>query len=656
MPTALIVDDNPQDAYLLRCVLAADGFELVEASNGREALQRATERPVDLVISDILMPVMDGFSLCREWKKDPARRRTPFVFYTATYVDKKDEDFALNLGADLFIVKPADPSFLRERLAHVLAKRRSDRVGNGAQGDGEVPILRQYNAVLIHKLEDKLFELERLNQALRIKDLALATSASGILLTAPSGEVSYANPSMARLCGKPGTDLVGQRVERLFVNPEPVVAWLSSSAAPGPVELQLVASAGQPPVWVQVRGHVVTDEGDRRLGLMVSCLDISGEKRLRQELARVQRLEALSLFAAGVAHDFNNLLMSMYAGLDLPEVERLPESERGGDQAMALAAFERAKDLTRRLLTFSKGSTAKRRAVDVSLLLDESVSLALSGSSVRCERRYASSLPSAWGDAGQLAQVFSNLLVNARQAMKDRGTIVVSARVDELPASSGLAAGRYLSIEVKDDGPGIPPDVLPHVFEPYFTTKSEGSGLGLATCQAIVQEHAGRLTVATGPSEGTTFEVLIPSTPEVAEPAPGATPVPARSSTGRILVMDDQVSIQALLQGALERAGHSVVATSNGEQALLEFERARAEGRGFDLVLLDITVRGGMGGVEALAKLRRLEPRVVAIATTGYSDDGAQDDLRTQGFVHVLPKPFLPHELLGTIKAVLSPD
>jgi len=657
VPTVLIVDDNPQNAYLLHCLLAADGYRIVEARNGREALERSAEGQVDLVISDILMPVMDGFSLCREWKSHPERKSIPFVFYTATYVDKKDEEFALSLGADLFLVKPTDPEVLRERVASLMARHRSGQPARTAEPTGEVPLLQQYNAVLVHKLEEKLLQLEKTNQALRIKDLALESSASGILLATPTGRISYANPSMVRLCSGLGFEILGQPLERLFARPETLTGWLSSEQPAGPLELQLSPVPGAASlVWVQVTGHAVTDGEGHRLGYMLSCLDVSEEKRLRQELARIQRLEALGLFAAGVAHDINNLLTAIYVGLDLGDIERTPEADRKEDQEMALAAFERTRDLTRRLLSFSKGSPPERRGVDLRQLLDESLSLALSGSSVRCERHYLSPLPSVMCDPGQLAQVFNNILVNARQATRDRGSVVVSAKELLQQAPGPLVPGRYISIQIQDDGPGIAPEVLPHIFEPYYTTKAGGSGLGLATSQAIVQDHGGRLSVSTREGGGATFEVLIPLSLDAPEPV-SREPSSARgAATGRVLIMDDQAAILALLQRGLERAGHSVVAAGNGEQALLELERERVQGRSFDLAILDLTVRGGMGGVEAFRKLRQVAPNLPAIATTGYSDEAVKQDLLARGFAHVLPKPFLIHELLGTVKAVLSPS
>lgn len=649
MPTVLIVDDNPQDAYLVRCALAGDGFQFLEARNGREALERAREHPVDLVISDILMPVMDGFSLCREWRAQPLRRESPFVFCTATYVDQKDEDLAYGMGADLFLVKPVEPALLRERVAEVMARGRSGRAARETPVENEVPLLQQYNAALIRKLEDKALELEKANHSLRQKDLALASSVSGILLAMPSGRITYANAAMARLCGRPPEALAGTEVTELFAEPGELARWLGAPEA-GPLDAQLApAGPGAEPVWVQVRGHAVVDGRLSKVGVMLSCLDVSEERRLRQQLARVQRLEALSLFAAGVAHDVNNLLTAMYVGLDLGTIEALPEGERTGDREIALAAYERAKELTQRLLRFSRGDPPRRQPVELPPLLDEAVSLALSGSSLRCEKRYAEALPPVLGDRGQLAQVFGNLLLNARQALPEGGTVTVSIE----PVT--LAAGPHLSIQVEDDGPGIAPEVLPHVFEPYFTTKPQGSGLGLATSQAIVQEHGGRIALSTREGVGATFEVLLPVSPQAAAPVRPAGPAEASAPTGRILVMDDQVALQALLQRGLERAGHSVVVVGNGEQALLEHGRARREGRPFDLALLDITVRGGMGGVEALARLRKEDPLLLAIATTGYADDARRDELLGQGFAQVLFKPFLLHELLGTVRAVLAP-
>jgi signal transduction histidine kinase/DNA-binding response OmpR family regulator len=657
MKTALVVDDHPEGIYLLRCLLAADGFSVLEAHNGREALSIAETQNVDVVISDILMPVMDGFSLCRAWRADLRLRAIPFIVYTATYVDKRDEDLALSLGADLFLVKPTEPTVLMARVREVIARRSEHPASQGQPSIEEAPFLQQYSQVLVHKLEDKLTELEKANQALRLKDFALASSSSGILFTGPGGEVSYANPAILRMLDKAADAVLGEPVNALFALHLPFEEWFASRDPQGSPEMQLAAPVDAPrPIWVRVEKHTITNEDHTPLGTMLSCADVTEERRLRQELARVQRLESLSLFAAGVAHDFNNLLMGIFAGLDLDPQIVLTDKDREAHRALARAAFDRARDLTQRLLTFAKRGTAARKATDLRQLLDDSMLLALSGSSIRCDKRYSRTPAIALVDPGQMAQVLSNLLVNARQALNDQGVITVSVAVEDGPSESADRPARVVRMTVADNGPGISPDIIEQIFEPYFTTKKDGSGLGLATSNAIVTEHGGRISVRSRPGKGAIFEVVIPAADSQVAPAPAITG-PIQSGSGRILVMDDEIAIRTLLDRGLSKVGYSVVVVSNGDQAVKEFTRARNEGAPFQLAILDLTVRGGVGGAEALARLRNFDPNLLAIAITGYADEELLPGLHSSGFARMLAKPFMLHELCSTIKAILpSPN
>ena len=641
MKTALIVDDNAEALYLLKCILAADGFRILEARNGKEALERAAGADLDLVVSDILMPVMDGFSLCRSLKNDPRLRSVPFVFYTATYIDKRDEDFALSLGADLFLVKPAEPDVLLGRIKGLLRQPRGP--DKPVPTLSEAPFLEQYNQVLIHKLEDKVAQLERANQELMIKEFALQSSTSGILITDGADRITYINPAMLRLTGRVPAAVLGHAIPPLFAVPTEVVDWLASTA--GPKDFRLAATAESPTeTWLRLESQLVRDHQGKVHGRMVFGSDITGERRLRQELSRIQRLEALSLFAAGVAHDFNNLLMGIFSGLELGTPIKEIGSEAEANRAMALAAFERARELTRRLLTFSKHSGGDRHPVDLRSLLDECLSLSLSGSAITCERRYPDTPAIANVDPGQIAQVFGNLIVNARQAMGDKGAMLV--RIAGAPDA--------IVVGITDNGPGIPEDILPNIFEPYFTTKVEGTGLGLATSQAIIHEHGGRISVRSRPDAGATFEIILPGLPdETPLPVLGPAPRTRSAGMGRILVMDDQLPIQALLVRGLGKQGYTVTVASDGDEALREFRRARDDGREFDLLLFDITIRGGMGGVETIQRIHALKPNVLAIAMTGYADDEVVRDLKQNGFAQVIAKPFLLHELFATIQAVL---
>ncbi|MGC4064027.1 MAG: response regulator [Polyangiaceae bacterium] len=254
MAIALIVDDHAENRYLLRCILSADGFEVLEAAHGQEALEQAKEHEISIVVSDILMPVMDGFALCRAWREDQRLRSVPFVFYTATYTDPRDEAFARSLGADDFIVKPTDPTTLRDRIRVVVAKagRTSGSAAIASEMD-ETPYLKQYNEVLIRKLEDKLAELETANAALLVKEFALASSASGVLLTDLSGTVTYANAAVESILALGAAELVGKNVRTLLRPPEHFQTWFERREGPLAFETRLSVPAMSPEIrWIAV--------------------------------------------------------------------------------------------------------------------------------------------------------------------------------------------------------------------------------------------------------------------------------------------------------------------------------------------------------------------------------------------------------------------
>jgi PAS domain S-box-containing protein len=653
MATALIVDDHAENRYLLRCILMADGYEVLEAAHGQEALTLAKSHEISVIVADILMPVMDGFALCRACREDSALRNIPFVFYTATYTDPRDEAFARSLGADDFIVKPMDPANLRDRIRAAVARvvDVNGPLGTPA-GLGETPYLKQYNEVLIRKLEDKLTELEAANAALVVKDFALASSTSGILLADLAANVTYANPAVERVLDLTSERLIGTNVRGHIRPPENFESWLAAREGALPFETRIVLPSRVPEVrWISVIAQFICSHAGEPVGVMFACADVTEERRLREDLARAQRFEALGQFSAGVAHDFNNLLVAVLAGLEFASSDEIDESERREYRATGLAAVNRAKELTSRLLSFSRSNVAKKRTLDLIRILEESLLLSFSGSGIRCVTHFDANPANVEGDAGQLAQAFGNLFINARQAMGDAGTLTVAVTKEERAREGSKS---YFMIRVCDDGPGISPSVLPQVFEPYFTTKKSGHGLGLATCHAIVRDHEGRISAASEVGKGATFEVWLPESGEIPESSARQVVEDVSHGSGRLLVMDDQVITQALMQRSLERAGYSVVSVANGEQALLEFERARQIDAPFELAILDVTVRGALGGLETLLALRRQGHVLPVVASTGYTDDASQTNLLQCGFDRVLGKPFYVHELLSVVKAALG--
>ena len=379
------------------------------------------------------------------------------------------------------------------------------------------------------------------------------------------------------------------------------------------------------------------------------------ETRLEAELQRSSRLESLGVLAGGIAHDFNNVLTVIMGNLSLAKLD----SSEHPAVAQWLAASEqgvmRARDLTLQLLTFAKGGDPVRKAVVLSEIVRESAEFALHGAKARCEFRFADDLWPADVDKGQIGQVVQNIIINALQAMPDGGIIQITLGnvVVDAGAVPGLAPGRFLKLSIADNGQGIDPEHLPRIFDPYFTTKKQGSGLGLATVYSIVNKHVGRVEVKSTPGEGTTFHVWLPAANRPPDPAIPPDGMPVRLQ-GRVLVMDDEQTIREAATALLERLGLETRAVGDGAAALREYALARDRGQPFDVVILDLTVPGGMGGRETAAKLREMDPQVRAIVSSGYSRDPVLAHYRAHGFLGRVPKPYDFRELANVVHAVMQ--
>jgi two-component system, cell cycle sensor histidine kinase and response regulator CckA len=658
MPNALIVDDNEDNLYLLQCLLSANGFRVTTAFNGKEALDRASQALPDLVISDILMPVMDGFALCRQWKQDPRFRSIPFMFYTATYTDAQDEELALKLGADLFIVKPKDPDEFMQIIQGFIEKHKQGEISNGTNGIAEeATYLQKYNSALVHKLESKLIQLEDANNALRVKDFAIETSMAGMALADLSGTITYVNPSFTKVWGYEAAELTGKHLTMLAKNENTLASVIETLRAQGGWigELDVTRKDGSPFI-ARVAAHTVTGPKNQPICLMISCMDITEYKHLQEERQHTQKMEALSLFAAGIAHDFNNLLTGLSNNLELSQEQLPSDSPAKASLTVAMSVFKRARDLSQSLLAFAKGGSKIREAVDLPDIIRESCALSLSGSGVRFEFYLDEHLALIEANANQLSQVITNIILNARQAMADSGnlTIYASNRRIESEHIGDLPQGEYVVIEFRNSGPGIPNEVLPRIFDPFFSTKPQGSGLGLATSYSIIKNHGGHIQ-ATSPAEGgAVFEIWLPALKGKAPEVNARSEIESRPGTGRILIMDDEESVRSIAQTFLGRAGYDAVSAEDGAIAVEIYRKALQAQAPFDLVILDLTVRGGMGGKEALSELRKIEPRVLALASSGYYDDAAFSQLRQCGFSGLLPKPYSKQELLSIVKAAIS--
>jgi signal transduction histidine kinase/ActR/RegA family two-component response regulator len=382
------------------------------------------------------------------------------------------------------------------------------------------------------------------------------------------------------------------------------------------------------------------------------------EARLHGELARAGKLESLGLLAGGIAHDFNNLLTVLIGNISLIRLDGglTGESAQSLDQAAKAAA--RARDLTQQLLTFAKGGSPLRAAVSLPEIVKEVAEFATRGSKVSCRFDLPADLWPANVDKGQVGQVVQNIVINAIQAMPDGGRVDVALsnqQVDD-EFEGVLAPGRYLRVDIRDHGPGIPQADLTRIFDPYFTTKQQGSGLGLATVHSIVKKHAGHITVDAAPGQGTTFHVWLPAAEAGAVPRSDSVhpaPKPDKGGGARVLVMDDEQFIRDLAGSILKRHGCAVTTVADGAAALREYARGRDDGAPYNLVILDLTIPGGMGGRQTMEELLRLDPGVRAIVSSGYSNDLVLANYQAHGFRGMISKPYDVADFIDTVDRVM---
>jgi len=385
--------------------------------------------------------------------------------------------------------------------------------------------------------------------------------------------------------------------------------------------------------------------------------DISEKKKTEEDIFRARKLESLGVLAGGIAHDFNNLLTAILGNVILSQRHLSPSEKAFERMASAAEAVQRAQELTSQLLTFSRGGTPIKKRASIAELIRDSVIFALRGSNVRHLITVPQDLWLVEVDETQMHRVIHNLAINAGQAMSNGGIFRVQA--ENLDLKKGhllpLKDGPHVRISFRDSGEGIPKEILNKIFDPYFTTKEKGTGLGLATAYSIVRNHGGLMTVRSKVGVGTIFYCYLPAVVRSSDTleADREAIMPRR---GRILVMDDDHLIRHLAREILGSQGFEVFLARDGAEAIAVYQREQQSGSPIDAVIMDLTIPGGMGGKEAIQELRRIDPEAKAIVSSGYSDDPIMGEYEKHGFVGVLRKPYTPSAMTALLEAVLAKD
>jgi len=554
-----------------------------------------------------------------------------------------------------------DPSELRRRAEQRLKIRKSRAEPDPRAADTER---------LLHELEVHQIELEMQNEELEFARTQLEAEVDkytdlydfapvGYLTLDREGAIREANLTGASLLGGTRSALM-QQPFRLLVAPadrpifDTFLKQIFEGGKGGECDVKLVAK-GRPTLEVRLRANNLVPGQTCRVALA----DITEHKRAEADRLILNKLESTGILAGGLAHDFNNLLTVIL--LDIELAQSLAPSGTTLTELLheARKATLSASGLTRQLIIFSSGGAPMRKPTLLGNVVQESVRHALSGCNLKTACSVAEDLWLAMADEAQIGQVIHNITMNAREAMPQGG--LISVRVENVTLSArqtaSLPAGKYVRVSIADHGGGIAKDVLPKIFDPYFSTKEggkqRGMGLGLTICHAIAHKHDGAIEVESEAGAGTTFHLYLPAAMTVQPEVPVARPT-AVLGPARLLVMDDEAPIRKVLGQAMQKAGHQIELAANGELAIAAYQAAISQGQPFEVVILDLTVRGGMGGAATIQALIKLDPAVKAIAISGYAQDPVMLEPERHGFKAAVAKPFDVRRLQEVIAEVLG--
>ncbi|MEA3468948.1 MAG: PAS domain S-box protein [Thermodesulfobacteriota bacterium] len=504
-------------------------------------------------------------------------------------------------------------------------------------------------------------EKERLSVTLR-------SIGDGVITTDMEGRVVFINKVAEELCGWTNEEAVGEASSKIFniINEKtgqkcasPVQRIIELGRIIGLANHTMLISKDGSRRGIADSGAPIRDKESKIVGVVLVFRDITHERKMEEELLKVRKLESVGVLAGGIAHDFNNILSAILGNIELATYRVAKEDSRTTSLlSNARKATVRAAKLTGQLLTFSKGGDPLKEITSLPELISEAAGFVLHGSQVASDFIYPEDLWMVDVDSGQIGQVIQNITLNAKHAMPQGGTIIIKCANVEDPASESLLSvdkGDYVRINIQDTGVGIPQEVIDKIFDPYFTTKQEGSGLGLAICHSIINKHDGYLTVFSTPGKGTTFTLYLPAVRltdcenKITEKFKKLPAVKA----ARIMVMDDEKMLRDVAAAQLSILGHEAILVNDGAQALNKYQELLDDGTSVDIVIMDLTIPGGMGGQEAAEKLLEIDPAAKIIVASGYSNDPAMANYRDYGFSAAVTKPFDLQQLSNAIASIL---
>ena len=687
MTRILVVEDSPTQAAELQYLLESAGFEVDVARDGASGLERSKRLEVQVVLSDVVMPGMDGYELCKRIKGDPATAFLPVMLLTS-FSEPMDIIRGLECGADNFLTKPYEGAYLIGRVRRLLENRalRGDRkvslgvdvllMGKQFTVNSEKEqmldlLLSTFEEVLRSRqreFEAKLNE-QTLRESQRSLQSALDALARQIAIVDTRGNIQAINAAFRQFALDNGW-----KATQPLEGSNYFETWLSTIGAREPgrkvqAGLDAVRTGQQSSFFLeyaaQVKGTTrffalsVARFADRgSLLLAVEHEDITPRKQLERQFHHAQKMDAIGQLAGGVAHDFNNLLTVIRSYGDLLMQEFPVGGQQYGDLEQILRATDTASALTKQLLAFGRQQMVKMEVIDINTTIDELDKMLrrLIGEDIEYATVLEHGLPSVEADVGQIQQILMNLAINARDAMPRGGKLTVETKaveLDEAYANShdGVAPGRYVSIEVTDTGTGMSEEVQARVFEPFFTTKEvgKGTGLGLATVYGIVQQCRGHIGVYSEVDRGTSFKIHLPCVDQpLLHVRTPSVPVPS-SGHETVLLVEDNVAVRSVLSRVLKEAGHVVLDACDAAQASAICE---TYGKRIHLLLTDV-VMPGVSGPELAAELMQKRPEMKVLFMSGSSGTAITRHGVLREGLTFLQKPFSPGSVTRAVRAAL---
>jgi two-component system cell cycle sensor histidine kinase/response regulator CckA len=662
----LIADDNNDNLYLLETLLKGNGYEVSAAHDGAEALERLESKGAGLIISDILMPGMDGFQFCRAVRGDDRFRNIPFVFYTATYITDKDRDFALGLGANLFIVKPADPDefigIIRELLAGGGMLRSEPP---SPSPDEEQEYFRKYSERLKEKLETKIDQIQKSEHRYRnlfnsMRDVVIIDDLDQAILDANQ-------PALRDTFGFELDDVRGRSTRTLYADEADFVGVGTDLFCPGDstksrqIELNCLRKDGTIFQGETSALQLIGDDGTPS-GNIIVIRDITAQKKLKTQLHHAQKMESIGTLAGGIAHDFNNILTAIIGFGYVTLVNMGPDDPLRRNIEHMLEGADRAAQLTKDLLLFSRKHVSKKRPVDLNEIIRKAENFLqrVIGEDINCSLTLHNEPIVVYAEPHQLEQVLMNLATNARDAMAKGGDLIIS--VEQIRVENDFVTmhgygkpGCYALLTISDTGEGMDEETRQKIFDPFFTTKEvgKGTGLGLAVVYGIVKEHEGFINVYSEPGAGTSFKIYLPLiSSEVREEEIAPEKETLAQGTETILLAEDDETVRNLISIVLKQEGYKVIEAVDGVDSVKKFMENKETIR----LLLSDLIMPKMNGKEAYDEMKVWRPGLKAIFVSGYAPEVIRQKMSLESGVELISKPILPYSLLKKVRNLLDED